>query len=120
MTGGPLRLTRVALHVAEPLLLVSRPLPAVLCLHTGGTLGMDPEASYEPDAVDGHVHLKPGTGGSFSPKGALRPGQQPSTLPVRYTSNPVGAGLRLRVYRQQLIFDGEDHDGFCTLSSNNL
>jgi hypothetical protein len=35
---------------------------------------MDAEESYEPDGVDGHVHLKPGTGGSFSPAGALRPG----------------------------------------------
>ncbi len=61
--------------LAVPLLMVSRPLPRVLCLHTGGTLGMDAEQSYEPDGVDGHVHLKPGTGGSFSPAGALRPGQ---------------------------------------------
>ena len=37
---------------------------------------MDAEESYEPDGVDGNVHLKPGTGGSFSPAGALRPGEQ--------------------------------------------
>ena len=36
--------------------------------------GMDPEASYEADAVDGHLHLKTGTGGTFSPAGALKPG----------------------------------------------
>ena len=36
----------------------------------------DPSASYEPDAVDGHIHLKRGTGGSFSPAAALRPGQK--------------------------------------------
>ena len=39
----------------------------------------DPSASYEPDALDGHIHLKRGTGGSFSPAAALRPGQ---LLPV--------------------------------------
>ena len=43
--------------------------------------GMDPEASYEPDTFDGHVHLKPGTGGSFSPPSALRPGRRRPRLP---------------------------------------
>lgn len=54
--------------------MVPRPLPSVLIIHTGGTLGMDPAASYEPD-VDGREKLK--RGGSF--KGTLGPGEhQPS------------------------------------------
>lgn len=34
-----------------PLLTVTRPLPRVLLLHTGGTLGMDPDASFAADAA---------------------------------------------------------------------
>ena len=49
--------------------MVPRPLPSVLIIHTGGTLGMDPVASFEPD-VDGREKLK--RGGSF--KGTLGPG----------------------------------------------
>ena len=49
--------------------MVPRPLPSVLIIHTGGTLGMDPVASFEPD-VDGRDKLK--GGGSF--KGTLGPG----------------------------------------------
>lgn len=49
--------------------MVPRPLPSVLIIHTGGTLGMDPIASYEPD-VDGRERLK--GGGTF--KGTLGPG----------------------------------------------
>ena len=35
----------------------------------------DPNASYESDILDGPMHLKRGTGGSFSPAAALRPGE---------------------------------------------
>lgn len=63
---------------AGPILVVTKPLPRVLLIHTGGTLGMDPAASFEPDE-DGHMVLKEGTGGSF--KGGLRPGELP---PCRY------------------------------------
>ena len=49
--------------------MVPKALPSVLIVHTGGTLGMDPLASYEPD-VDGRERLK--GGGSF--KGTLGPG----------------------------------------------
>ncbi len=49
--------------------MVPKPLPSVLIIHTGGTLGMDPIASYEPD-VDGKERLK--GGGTF--KGTLGPG----------------------------------------------
>ena len=69
-----------------PLLVVSKPLPRVLLIHTGGTLGMDPAASFEPDE-DGHMVLKEGTGGTFS--GGLRPGdalcQSTHTLASRAT-----------------------------------
>ena len=55
----------------------------------------DPSASYEPDALDGHIHLKRGTGGSFSPAAALRPGQllpfAPKAISVRLLP-----GCRLR------------------------
>ena len=53
-----------------------------MCMSAVHIAGMDPEASYEPDAVDGHVHLKPGTGGSFSPPSALRPGRHSPYLPL--------------------------------------
>ncbi|EIE25265.1 Asparaginase/glutaminase [Coccomyxa subellipsoidea C-169] len=83
--------------LAVPLLMVSRPLPRVLCLHTGGTLGMDAEQSYEPDGVDGHVHLKPGTGGSFSPAGALRPGAMLNNLLSAVPELRAYANLRLEI-----------------------
>lgn len=54
---------------AGPIIMVPKPLPSVLIIHTGGTLGMDPIASYEPDA-DGKERLK--GGGTF--KGTLGPG----------------------------------------------
>ncbi len=54
--------------------MVPKPLPSVLIIHTGGTLGMDPIASYEPD-VDGKERLK--GGGTF--KGTLGPGLPPCT-----------------------------------------
>lgn len=53
---------------------------------------MDAEQSYEPDGVDGHLQLKPGTGGSFSPAGALRPGQ---------AANPFTTGLSKLFSQQQ-------------------
>lgn len=58
-----------------PLVLVRRPLPSVLILHTGGTLGMDPSKSFEQDVSDPYKQpeLRHGTGGHY---GGLRPGQQ--------------------------------------------
>jgi L-asparaginase len=41
----------------------------VLILHTGGTLGMTPEASFVDEA------LVPGSGGVYPPKAALAPGR---------------------------------------------
>lgn len=56
----------------SPLLMVTKPLPRVLILHTGGTLGMDPTMSYE--AQETGVTLKPGTGGVYAgAPSALRP-----------------------------------------------
>lgn len=57
------------------MIMVPRPLPSVLIIHTGGTLGMDPVASFEPD-VDGREKLK--RGGSF--KGTLGPGERCPTI----------------------------------------
>jgi hypothetical protein len=51
----------------RPLLVVTKPLPRVLILHTGGTLGMDPTASFEPGMKG--VSLRRGTGGIYA--GAL-------------------------------------------------
>lgn len=58
-----------------PLVLVRRPLPSVLILHTGGTLGMDPSKSFEQDVSNPYnqPELRHGTGGHY---GGLRPGQQ--------------------------------------------
>lgn len=58
-----------------PVIMVPKALPSVLIVHTGGTLGMDPLASYEPD-VDGRERLK--GGGSF--KGTLGPGDMLNNL----------------------------------------
>lgn len=41
-----------------PVVLIARPLPRVLLIHCGGTLGMDAAASYELD-LEGHMMLKP-------------------------------------------------------------
>ena len=51
---------------------VTRPLPQVLVVHTGGTLGMDPSTSFLPDER-GKSQLAPGTGGNY--EGGLRPGE---------------------------------------------
>lgn len=57
--------------MAETVHTVTRPLPRVLVVHTGGTLGMDPGVSYSIDA-NGKPVLAAGTGGTYT--GALRPG----------------------------------------------
>jgi L-asparaginase len=54
-----------------PLVIVARPLPRVLLLHTGGTLGMDASASYQT-GHEGQPTLRPGTGGRYVR--GLRPG----------------------------------------------
>lgn len=56
-----------------------KPLPKVLLVHTGGTLGMDPGESYSEDVV-GHVQLKEGTGGVYPKTDHLQPGAVLSDL----------------------------------------
>lgn len=54
----------------------TRRLPRVLLVHTGGTLGMDDDASYEPAPADAPADDRPlrrGTGGAYAP--ALAPGR---------------------------------------------
>ncbi|KAL3140699.1 hypothetical protein ABBQ32_005255 [Trebouxia sp. C0010 RCD-2024] len=72
---GDQKLRKLPAASNGPLIMVPRPLPSVLIIHTGGTLGMDPAASYEPD-VDGREKLK--RGGSF--KGTLGPGDMLNDL----------------------------------------
>ena len=62
-----------------PVVLVAKPLPRVLLLHTGGTLGMDTRASYEED-VGGQTQLVPGTGGKYPAQRSLKPGSMLSNL----------------------------------------
>jgi L-asparaginase/Glu-tRNA(Gln) amidotransferase subunit D len=72
LRGG--KLTR-----SGPMLMVTRPLPRVLLLHTGGTLGMDPTASFE--AYDGDdIHLRQGTGGVYPTAKQLQPGRMLADL----------------------------------------
>lgn len=59
---------------AEVVNTITRPLPRVLVVHTGGTLGMDPGTSYHVDAT-GKPVLAAGTGGTYA--GGLRPGADP-------------------------------------------
>ena len=61
----------------------------------------DPNASYESDILDGPVHLKRGTGGSFSPAAALRPGE----LLRRVVSCPL-AGTQISCVPCQPSADG--------------
>ncbi|KAG2500713.1 hypothetical protein HYH03_001478 [Edaphochlamys debaryana] len=57
---------------------VTKPLPRVLFLHTGGTLGMDPEEAFEED--EGHnLRVRAGAA-DVSYKGQLRPGEMLSNL----------------------------------------
>ena len=79
----------------QPLLrTVTRPLPRVLVLHTGGTLGMDVSTSFA-EAADGHVDLVAGTGGNY-PAG-LRPGTMLSQLLRAVPELAALANLRLAI-----------------------
>lgn len=64
-----------------PHILVAKPLPRVLLLHCGGTLGMDAGASYQEDP-EGHLVLREGTGGCYlkTSEAALRPPAMLSNL----------------------------------------
>ena len=64
VTASEADVRSLSLSQTGPMLFVTRPLPRVLLLHTGGTLGMDPNASFShPDEGDGNTQLKEGTGG---------------------------------------------------------
>eukprot|EP01023_Acetabularia_acetabulum_P028099 TRINITY_DN2655_c0_g1_i2.p1 TRINITY_DN2655_c0_g1~~TRINITY_DN2655_c0_g1_i2.p1 ORF type:complete len:508 (+),score=64.53 TRINITY_DN2655_c0_g1_i2:152-1525(+) len=76
-----------------PIMYVTKPLPSVLVVHTGGTLGMDPGQSYEND--DEGLHLKRGTGGTY--KGSLMPGDLLSNLKEVVPEMSVFGNLDLKV-----------------------
>lgn len=108
---------------AGPMIMVPRPLPSVLIIHTGGTLGMDPVASFEPD-VDGREKLK--RGGSF--KGTLGPGDMLNDLlnvvpelnefanlhlKVAFNKDSSRVGPREWVQLARLLHQNrKDHDAF--------
>lgn len=71
----------VVLLCAGPTVMIARPMPRVLLLHTGGTLGMDAGESFQTDE-HGHVHLKHGTGGQYPNHQALKPGKERGQLLV--------------------------------------
>ncbi|GLC35534.1 hypothetical protein PLESTB_000197200 [Pleodorina starrii] len=76
---APSALSQAPSHRPHPRLrTVTKPLPRVLFLHTGGTLGMDPEEAFEED--EGHnLRVRAGaTEGAY--KGTLRPGEMLSSL----------------------------------------
>ncbi|PSC69818.1 L-asparaginase 1 [Micractinium conductrix] len=82
-----------------PIVLVARPLPRVLLLHCGGTMGMDAAASYVQD-VEGHMVLKQGTGGMYHKPGrseALRPGKMLGNLLTQVPELKSFASLDLKV-----------------------
>ena len=79
VVAGTCKLPEKSVHIMPPAAAaagargtVTRPLPRVLVVHTGGTLGMDPSTSFLPDER-GKSHLAPGTGGNY--EGGLRPGE---------------------------------------------
>lgn len=86
---------RLARAVTEsPTIVVARQLPRVLLLHTGGTLGMEPEQSFELDQL-GHLALKQGTGGVYSKQ--LRPGSMLGSILHQVPELKTLAQLDLKV-----------------------
>ena len=57
----------------RPIVYQTRPLPSVLVLHTGGTLGMSTKALESRDDLDGAAVFKSGTGGDYAK--TLQPGK---------------------------------------------
>lgn len=57
----------------RPIVYQTRPLPSVLVLHTGGTLGMSTKAFEEPEELQGAAVFKSGTGGDYTK--TLQPGK---------------------------------------------
>lgn len=85
-----------SVHAAGPILMVTRPLPRVLLLHTGGTLGMDPHASYEAGDESG-LHLKEGTGGVYPVANQLQPGRMLADLLATIPELRTFANLEVHV-----------------------
>jgi len=97
-TGAPLTSSRGAgspvVSEERPVIMVPKPLPKVLLIHTGGTLGMDPESSFEKDDT-GHVHVKAGTGGKYV--AGLQPGRMLSNIKQVVPELSVFADVDLKV-----------------------
>lgn len=91
-----------------PVLFETRPLPRVLVLHTGGTLGMDPNASFihsssgDGPGSDGEgaasTHLREGTGGVYRSVSQLQPGRMLSDLLTKVPELRAFANLSVRVH----------------------
>lgn len=77
-----------------PVIMVPKPLPRVLLVHTGGTLGMDAESSFTKDDT-GHVHVRPGTGGNYV--SGLQPGRMLSNIKQVVPELSIFADLDLKV-----------------------
>ena len=88
-------------------MMVPRPLPRVLIVHTGGTLGMDPVASYESDLTGQQLKK----GGAY--KGTLGPGQ-PLLLLVC-----MPRGLCMHTARTEYAFS-QDHACMALMQGQKL
>lgn len=95
MTAETLRGGR--LSRAGQVLMVTRPLPRVLLLHTGGTLGMDPTASFDANEGEERVHLKEGTGGVYPTTTQLQPGRMLADLLATIPELRTFANLEVHV-----------------------
>lgn len=84
---------RLGATAAAPIVLIAKPLPRVLLLHCGGTLGMDPGESYTED-LEGHVVLREGTGGRYHEPTA------PALKPPVMLSNLLTVVPELRTFAQ--------------------
>lgn len=71
--NGEACLVPVPGSIHRPIIYQTRPLPSVLILHTGGTLGMSTKAFEEPEELQGAAVFKSGTGGDYTK--TLQPGK---------------------------------------------
>eukprot|EP00887_Chlorella_sp_A99_P002278 scaffold10.g2278.t1 len=92
-----------------PHILVAKPLPRVLLLHCGGTLGMDAGASYQEDP-EGHLVLREGTGGCYlkTSEAALRPPAMLSNLLAMVPELKRFAQLEVKVVMNKARFLSAD------------
>ena len=99
VTASEADVRSLSLSQTGPMLFVTRPLPRVLLLHTGGTLGMDPNASFShPDEGDGNTQLKEGTGGVYTSVNQLQPGRMLSDLLAMVPELRAFANMSVRVH----------------------